>query len=116
MVVTRELNRNGHVDLTFKFPLNTPARVSLGEAKIYDGPEYHVKGLEQLINRYTTGRESRCVILAYVKKANVKGLMEKVREHFEEKRPCGQSTAGKPLLHQGSWFKHRQRSQIFADP
>src|SRR4051812_2314142 len=55
--VTQEAHSNGHVDLTIEADHCYPARTTLGEAKVYDGPAYHFKGLEQLLQRYTTGRE-----------------------------------------------------------
>src|SRR5438270_1530852 len=47
LMVHQEANSNGHVDLTIEAVGCTPARVKLGEAKIYSGPAYHVKGLQQ---------------------------------------------------------------------
>src|SRR5437588_6552699 len=53
LTVTRETHSNGHVDLTIEADHCSPARRKLGEAKIYDGPAYHFKGLEQLLGRYS---------------------------------------------------------------
>src|SRR5439155_24827751 len=66
--VSQETHSNGHVDLTIEADHCTPARRKLGEAKIYDGPAYHVGGLEQLLGRYTTGREGRGLLVAYFRK------------------------------------------------
>ena len=55
--VIQEAQSNGHVDITIEADHSPPLRRRLGEAKIYNGPAYHVKGLEQLLGRYTTGRE-----------------------------------------------------------
>lgn len=62
--VTQEQNSNGHVDLTIKLNNSSPQRSKLGEAKIWKGKEYHIKGLDQLLNRYTTGRECRGFVIS----------------------------------------------------
>jgi hypothetical protein len=90
--VTRETHSNGHVDLTITADHCSPLRKKLGEAKIWDGPEYHIKGLRQLLDRYTTGREGRGLVIAYVRKKNIEGLIEKLREIMNRDRPCSQTT------------------------
>ena len=89
--VTQQAHTNGHVDLTIEAEHTPPTRRRLGEAKIYDGPAYHEKGLEQLINRYTTGREGSGILVEYVKKPNIKKLTEKLKEHMDTNKPCEQS-------------------------
>ncbi|GER21333.1 hypothetical protein VCH24_63820 [Variovorax boronicumulans] len=91
--IHREANSNGHVDLTIEFTYCYPLRKKLGEAKIYDGPEWHLKGLNQLLSRYTTGREGRGLLIAYVKKANIEGLIQKVRDKMDEDLPEQQQEA-----------------------
>jgi len=88
--VTREQNSNGHVDLTFCAPLCIPVRKALGEAKIYtDYPKYE-GGVKQLVERYSTGREDRALLLLYVKKKGIKTHMERFRSELDKGRPCGQ--------------------------
>ena len=89
--VTQETHSNGHVDITITADHCVPVRKKLGEAKIWDGPEYHIKGIKQLLDRYTTGREGRGLVIAYVKKRNIKGLLTKLRETMNEERPCKQT-------------------------
>lgn len=84
--VTRETNSNGHVDLTVKLVNSSPQRIKLGEAKIWDGREYHIKGLDQILNRYTTGRECRGFVISYVKIKNIKGLFEDLRNFIDESK------------------------------
>lgn len=84
--VTQEQNSNGHVDLTVKLNNSSPQRKKLGEAKIWRGKEYHVSGLDQLLNRYTTGRECRGFVISYVKIKDIKDLFEKLRKHIDEKK------------------------------
>lgn len=88
--VTQETHSNGHVDLTIEADHCTPARRKLGEAKVYDGPAYHFKGLEQLLNRYTTGREGRGILLVYFRKKNIAGLVSGLREKMDTDYPCHQ--------------------------
>ena len=89
--LTQETHSNGHVDITITADHCFPVRKKLGEAKIWDGPEYHIKGIKQLLDRYTTGREGRGLVIAYVKKRNIKGLLTKLRERMNEERPCKQT-------------------------
>lgn len=70
---TRETNSNGHVDITVVADHCSPIRKKLGEAKVYDGPEYHLGGLQQLLGRYTTGREGRGMLIVYFRKQNIAG-------------------------------------------
>ncbi len=87
VIATREKSSNGHVDLTVSLNNSQFNWVKLGEAKIWDGNKYHVGGLEQLLTRYTTGRECRGFVISYVKKKDVKGLFEKLRAYIDEKKP-----------------------------
>lgn len=59
-----EGNVRGHVDLVIQHPAELAFRV-LGECKIWDGPEWHLKGCEQLLKRYMTGREFRSFCLDF---------------------------------------------------
>lgn len=84
--VTRETHSNGHVDLTVKLVNSSANRTKLGEAKIWGGPSYHTKGLGQLLNRYTTGRECRGFVISYVKLKDIKSLFEKLREYIDDEK------------------------------
>lgn len=99
--VTQEAHSNGHVDLTIEADHCVPARRKLGEAKIYNGPEYHVQGLGQLLKRYTTGREGRGLLIVYVRKQNISGLMKKIREKMDAEHPCQQQ--GDTVDHALKW-------------
>lgn len=91
LTVTREESSNGHVDLTFKARLCKPPREVLGEAKIFKYYSWHETGLSQLVERYSTGREDRGLLLEYVKNSGIKGHMEKLRTELDEKKPCNQT-------------------------
>jgi hypothetical protein len=101
LTVTQESHSNGHVDLTIEADHCFPARIKLGEAKIYDGAAYHVKGLEQLLERYTTGREGRGLIISYVRQRDISGLIKKLRLHMDEVLPLSQM--GTCQDHQIQW-------------
>ena len=90
LTVAQEMHSNGHVDLTFEADHCMPARTVLGEAKIYDGPSYHVGGLQQLLGRYTTGRECRGLLIVYVRKTDIKALLEKLRKTLDTDLPLAQ--------------------------
>ena len=85
--VTQEQHSNGHVDLTVKLNNASPQRIKLGEAKIWHGKEYHLKGLDQLLNRYTTGRECRGFVISYVKQKDIVGLFKDLRKHIDDSKP-----------------------------
>jgi len=101
LTVTRETHSNGHVDLTIEADHCVPARKKLGEAKIWDGAEYHVDGLRQLLGRYTTGREGRGLLIVYVRKRNIAGLFKKLRKNMDSIFPVKQK--GKTLDHTMKW-------------
>lgn len=90
LTVSQETHSNGHVDLTIEAEHCTPMRTKLGEAKIYNGPAYHVKGLRQLLERYTTGREGRGLLIVYVKKAGIAEFVKRLRETLDADRPLQQ--------------------------
>jgi hypothetical protein len=99
--VSQETHSNGHVDLTIEADHCTPARRKLGEAKIYDGPAYHIKGLEQLLGRYITGREGGGLLIVYVRQRNIAGLIAEIREAMDTKLPLEQK--GETADHRLQW-------------
>ena len=101
MTVSQEKHSGGHVDLTFEADHCMPARTMLGEAKIYDGPSYHLDGLNQLLGRYTTGRECRGLLIVYVRKKDIKALVEKLRKVMDEDLPLAQ--VGPTVNHVLQW-------------
>lgn len=109
VTATRETNSNGHVDITIDVGICNPKRRVLCEAKIYDGPGYHIKGLEQLLNRYTTGREARGLLFVYVRKKNIAGLFKRVRKTMDAKLPLRQKgkTRENPNLNWSFTSTHR---------
>jgi len=99
--VTQEEHSNGHVDITIVAEHCVPARRKLGEAKIYSSPSYHEKGLEQLIERYSTGREIRGLLLNYVRKAAIAQVIKNLRKSLDENLP--QKQKGPTQEHKLKW-------------
>src|SRR5262249_29211677 len=99
--VTQEANSNGHVDLTIEADHCVPPRTKLGEAKIYSGFKYHTDGLEQLLGRYTTGREGRGLLIEYVRRNDISGLISKLRKKMDDDLPMKQK--GKTADHVLKW-------------
>jgi len=87
LIVTQETNSNGHVDLTIEADHCVPARIKLGEAKIYASPSYHIKGIGQLLGRYTTGRETSGLLINYVRKPDIKAITATLRAAMDKQLP-----------------------------
>lgn len=90
LTVSQEKHSNGHVDLTIEADHCSPRRKILGEAKIYKGPAYHIKGIEQLLKRYMTGREASGIIIVYCRDRNISVKVTKLRKHMDDNLPCQQ--------------------------
>ncbi len=104
----QEAHSNGHVDITIEAEPSPPMRRRLGEAKIYNGPSKHVKGLMQLVSRYSTGREGAGFMVEYVKKPNIKAFAARIRNHMDKTKPCEQK--GDSRDHRIRWaFSTRHR-------
>jgi hypothetical protein len=99
--VEQETNSNGHVDLIIKSIACRQEKVRLGEAKIYDGFEYHISGLEQLIDRYSTGRDPSGILIEYIRKANIKKLVNDLRNRMDKELPLQQTD--KSAEHKIKW-------------
>ena len=80
---------NGLVDITSVGGC-TPRRIKLGEAKIYAGPANHMRGIDQLLTRYTTGRETTGYLLSYVRHGNIKKITLRLRAKLNERKPVQQ--------------------------
>ncbi|WP_141440774.1 hypothetical protein [Vreelandella titanicae] len=93
LAITQEPHSNGHVDLYIVADHCVPERIKLGEAKIYRGCAYHTEGLKQLLGRYTTGRETRGLLIVYVRQKNIADLVKKLRAHMDADHPYSQQGA-----------------------
>ncbi len=111
LTVSQETNSNGHVDLTIEADECTPMRTKLAEAKIYSSPSYHIKGIGQLLSRYTTGRETAGLLISYVRIENIKGITARLKAHMDKNRPENQ--VAPPEDHTLKWSlltKHKHSS------
>jgi len=112
LAVTREVYSNGRVDLTIKSESMTFPERRLAEAKIYAGPAYHEQAIEQLISRYSTGRQSRGYVVEYVKKPGIAELVLKLRKKADVDLPARQH--GATCNHRMKWAyasDHRHASE-----
>lgn len=91
LIAHRERNSNGHVDITIICDVSIPARHTLVEAKIYRGPTYHIKGVQQLLGRYSTGREGHGFLIVYVQCPGIARIFTRLRNVMDERKPIGQS-------------------------
>lgn len=108
---TQQAHSKGHVDITIESEQSPPIRRRLGEAKIYDGPKYHVDGLDQLVSRYMTGREGFGILIEYVKKPGIKNLVEKLKEFMDKNKPCIQDgIAQDHFIRWAFYTKHQHNS------
>ena len=110
LTITQETNSNGHVDLTIEADHCVPARIKLGEAKIYKGPKYHIKGLKQLLERYTTGREGRGLLIEYVKRPDIKRKIVSIRMKMDAELPLKQSGLSKDHTLKWSFLTEHKHS------
>ncbi len=114
LTVIQEAHSNGHVDLTIDADHCVPARRKLAEAKIYGGYAYHVKGLEQLLGRYTTGRELGGLLLVFVKKRGIAKLVGELRKEMDAEKPCKQR--GPTRDHASKWSFESTHKLATGDP
>lgn len=104
--VIREGYSNGRVDLTIKSDSMMFPERRLAEAKIYDGPTYHAQAIEQLICRYSTGRQNRGYVIEYVKKSGISNLVLKLRNKAD---------ADFPVHQQGVTYEHKMKWAYISD-
>ena len=111
LAVTREGYSNGRVDLTIRAESTMFPEQRLAEAKIYSGPAYHAKAIEQLISRYATGRQGRGYVIEYFKAPGIADLVLKLRRKADSDLPVRQH--GATCDHPMKWAyasKHRHAS------
>lgn len=109
--VRREGYTNGRVDLTIRQEGVIGGQVRLAKAKIYDGPAYHTAALEQLVNRYSTGRPPTGYVIEYFKKAGISKLVQGLKDHADLNHPVQQE--GATTSHPMKWAyqsQHRHSS------
>lgn len=90
LTVTREGYSNGRVDLTIKSESMAFTQRRLAEAKIYGGPGRHAQAVEQLISRYSTGRQGRGYVVEYFQKPGIANFVLKLRKRADADLPVHQ--------------------------
>ena len=66
------------------------SRKKLGEAKIYDGPEYHIEGLSSCsAATLQAAKDAVCYCVCAGREHH--GLVTKLRETMDVERPCKQT-------------------------
>ena len=110
VVVRQETHSNGHVDLTIEVPHCVPARRILAEAKIYNGPKYHIDGLQQLLRRYITGRDRRGLVIVYFKISGIAGAVQRVRVEMDTNLPLDQQGPTRPHVLKWSFLSVHKHS------
>jgi hypothetical protein len=80
-----QTNSRGHVDIYIQHSSRSWL-VICGEAKIWKGSDYHIKGLSQVLG-YSTGRMPFCFVLAYVKTGQIEGDFLRLKTALNEIRP-----------------------------
>ena len=110
LTLTQEEHSNGHVDVTIVADHCVPLRRKLGEAKIYRGLAYHLDGLDQLLNRYSTGREGRGLLIEYFRTRDIAGLVEQLRKDMDATHPYGQKINTADHVHKWSFLSMHSHS------
>jgi len=108
--VVREGYSNGRVDLTIKSESVKSTEKRLAEAKIYSGPSYHSKAINQLISRYSTGRQSRGYILEYVTSPDISNIVLKLRNRADKDLPVQQVGGTEDRTMKWSYKSHHRHS------
>ena len=111
--VRRESYSNGRVDLTIWQEGVVGGQERLAEAKIYNGPVYHVEALKQLIKRYSTGRMRTGYVFEYVKKKGIATLVKGLRDHADKNKPLDQH--GETTAHVMKWAYESQHMHSSDD-
>ncbi|UDM18396.1 hypothetical protein [Vogesella sp. XCS3] len=80
-VAMKDPTQGGHVDMLVQ-PKQRSAMKWYGEAKIWDGVAYLQSGMDQLLDRYATGRQIYLGFLVYFKEQGIVTKMKKWFEHL----------------------------------
>jgi hypothetical protein len=82
----KESYRNGHVDITVIHPRMRHYQY-LGECKIYAGFKRHCSGCDQLLNRYSSGRNARGFLLEFFNRRGMYRLLQGLKKQFDQDSP-----------------------------
>jgi hypothetical protein len=94
----KEGYRNGHVDIIVGHPRLKHFQY-LGECKIYKGFRHHCSGCEQLLNRYSTGRDMRGFLLEFFNRSDMYKLLQTLKTKFDTVFPLEMKAPSKEHGH-----------------
>ena len=80
-----QTNSRGHVDIFIEHSYQPSLKVC-GEAKIWRGTSYHIKGLRQVLG-YCQGRLPYCFVLEYVTNGIISNSVSKLRKKLDVDLP-----------------------------
>lgn len=108
---TPEEHSNGHVDITVKHPAGRLHKY-LGECKIWSSVPYHIKGMSQLLEDYSSGRQKRGCCIEFVRIADAAGKLKTIREYLDKHLPLEQQAPAvdHSEIRGGFITKHRHAS------
>ncbi|WP_175725417.1 hypothetical protein [Burkholderia ambifaria] len=110
LTVIREGYSNGRVDLTIRSESLLSPELRLAEAKIYGGPAYHAQAIDQLISRYSTGRQKIGYVIEYVKQAGISGIVSRLRKQADTDFPVHQVGSTQNHAMQWAYVSEHQHS------
>jgi hypothetical protein len=94
----KESYRNGHVDVAIGHPRKEQFQY-LGECKIYNGFKRHCGGCDQLLNRYSSGRDVRGFVLEFFNRPGMYKLLGDLKTQFDQKVPLKMKGSSTPHDH-----------------
>jgi hypothetical protein len=94
----KEVYRNGHVDVAIGHPRKQQFQY-LGECKIYDGFIRHCGGCDQLLNRYSSGRDVRGFVLEFFNRPGMYALLDSLKARFDQDFPLEMKNSSTPHGH-----------------
>jgi hypothetical protein len=94
----KESYRNGHVDVAIGHPRKQQFQY-LGECKIFGGFKKHCGGCDQLLNRYSSGRDVRGFVLEFFDRPRMYKLLADLKTDFDQRVPLKMKGSSKPHDH-----------------
>lgn len=93
---TAEPFHKGHVDFIIQHRHHRTLRY-LGECKKWRAVDWHMKGLDQLVNRYHTGGHQGAALVAFAFVQDIEGSFKELRNKLDKEKPVEQQ--GGCVLH-----------------
>jgi hypothetical protein len=93
----KEPYRNGHVDIAISHPFKQFQ--CLGECKIFNGYKTQWNGCDQLLHRYSSGRDSRGFVLGFFRQPEMYALLATLKARFDKEFPHEMKGSSTPHSH-----------------